>query len=308
MAAIASAQSPMLDLEIGAAPAGATVGATVDVPVTIISDTLQPSALLFFLEFDEALLRFEEVLPGPAVPDDKILDSRLLDGGDGDSATVSMIVFGLDQVTIPDGVVFILRFEILSMGEDGVIPLIAIDASATTAGANIEEITVNATDGAIDLTCNVLALPTNIQASTNRTDGVRVTWAAVDGATEYRVYRGPGNAQSPDEAAPISPWFDGLAYLDTAAPAPIESGAFGCTVAPVNVRYFVQAREREFCLSPFGGPVSGSRALPQAKTLAAGLPTIPKADLALMAFALALPTMVCRKSRSTMSTSSTHTK
>lgn len=60
------------------------------------------------------------------------------------------------------------------------------------------------------------AAPTNISASTNRSDGINISWTAVTGATSYGIWYGPTptSASTPDFT--VTP--PSTSYLDTGAP------------------------------------------------------------------------------------------
>ncbi len=284
LTAFAQEQKQSLTLQIGSAPAGTMVGDIVEVPVTIESGASLPSIVILFIEFDDTLLEYRSARLGESVPEDKILET-FLDDGEGESlASLSLIAFGFDQVVIGDGTLFVIEFEVLDGGVSGVVPLVAADSSATTPGPDITNIVVIAHDGGIDLSCTTLDTPGNLNASSNRSDGVFLSWNAVDGAAEYRVFRGPGNATSPEEAAPITDWISATEFLDSSAPRAMTADAFGCAVEAVTVRYWVRARERELCESNYGGPASGERAAPAAKATPAS--TIPVENAALNFLAL----------------------
>jgi C1A family cysteine protease/fibronectin type 3 domain-containing protein len=61
-----------------------------------------------------------------------------------------------------------------------------------------------------------LAVPGGVTATTNRTDGVRVAWQAVAGASHYRVARATSAAGT---KTLLGSWQTGTAHLDTAATA-----------------------------------------------------------------------------------------
>lgn len=108
--------------------------------------------------------------------------------------------------------------------------------------------------------CAPAAVPADVQATTDRSDGVRITWTPVTGL-EYRVFR-----QSADDPSPLplgTTWTQEGAFLDESAPRPARAG--GClsaTFTPVTSRYWVVSRDRltRCPAQPSGEGVEGSRA------------------------------------------------
>lgn len=100
-----------------------------------------------------------------------------------------------------------------------------------------------------------LATPTGLSATTNRTDGINISWNAVSGAAYYGVwYRGgaPSYDSNPDFGGPNNPnLITGTSYLDTS----IGAG--------VTRSYDVQAFRSgnpTGTKSDWAGPVTGTRA------------------------------------------------
>ncbi len=88
------------------------------------------------------------------------------------------------------------------------------------------------TTGSAAVALSKLATPTNVAASTNRTDGINITWSAVANAAYYGVWYGgqPSYNNVPDFGGPNNPTaITGTSYLDTS----VGSG--------VTRDYYVQA-------------------------------------------------------------------
>lgn len=91
-----------------------------------------------------------------------------------------------------------------------------------------------------------LAVPTGVSATTGNAAGVTVKWAAVTGATSYKVGRGALGASEPSDV------FDSTtsrSYLDATA------------VPGVRYAYFVRAVSSA-CESPWSASATGSRSIP----------------------------------------------
>lgn len=87
-----------------------------------------------------------------------------------------------------------------------------VEAATSSSGDNASDYSYSSTGLA---TSNDLDPPTNVLASDNLVDKVRVTWDTVFGATHYQVYRRPqGTITKP---TPISGWQTGTSYDDTSA-------------------------------------------------------------------------------------------
>lgn len=90
-------------------------------------------------------------------------------------------------------------------------------------------------------TCVAPAAPAGVQASDGTyPDRVRVTWPAVSGATQYRVFRGEGN--DPAMATELSPWISVTSFDDTTAAPPSSGGGCSGGTSPHYYNYWVKAR------------------------------------------------------------------
>lgn len=122
--------------------------------------------------------------------------------------------------------------------------------------------------------CVAPAAPGNVAATSNLSDRVDVSWDAVAGATEYRVFRAAAN--NPETAVPISGWIDALTFSDTGAPPPNVPSASGCGAPPppepVPRFYWVRARSGPDCEGSLGGGVQGARSA--AKSTAASVSVV----------------------------------
>ena len=100
-----------------------------------------------------------------------------------------------------------------------------------------------------------LATPTGLSATTNRTDGINISWNAVSGAAYYGVwYRGgaPSYDSNPDFGGPNNPnLITGTSYLDTSIGAGVTRS--------YDVQAF-QSGNPTGTKSEYGGPVTGTRA------------------------------------------------
>ena len=211
----------------------------------------------------------------------------------------SLAVLGLDTA-IPDGEILTIAFEVLEAAqpndsltirgvpaddpilipnENGFYEEFASSASTGTG----QRLTVNHTDGLVQIGCDAAETPANVTATRNRADGVLVSWTPVTDATgvpEYRVFRGA--LADVNTAVPIgSAWQTETSFLDITAAVPIIVGEGGCAGAPDTVvteyYYWVKARTADVgCESAFQTlGTLGYRTL--AKTLAAAR-ALPPAD------------------------------
>ncbi len=99
--------------------------------------------------------------------------------------------------------------------------------------------------------------PAEVSASDGTyADRVQVTWTAVPGATEYRVYR--SLTDDPDTATPVSAWISVTAYADASAAVAQSGGCRGSKADGVVYYYWVLARNG--CSeSGFGASDAGHR-------------------------------------------------
>jgi hypothetical protein len=116
-------------------------------------------------------------------------------------------------------------------------------------GNNEGYLSVNASGGTYSTSpaTSFLATPSP-SASTNRTDGILISWGAIPNASTYGVwYRGgaPSYNSSPD-----FPTTSGLSYLDTSAPVGTRQ---------YDVQAYPASGSTSFVKSQWGGPATGTR-------------------------------------------------
>ncbi|NIA14012.1 MAG: hypothetical protein GWP08_08020 [Nitrospiraceae bacterium] len=237
------------------------VGELVEVPVTLTTNGTDPATILFSLVFDAAKLAFVETEVGPAtLAAGKYV--RTYESGPGD---LRFIVTGNENF-MGNGVLFWIVFEILPAAAQETLGLDGMDASAADPGGTGIAITV--IDGSVQANCAGPAAPAGVTATQGQTDGVRVSWDAVDGAIDYRVYR--ALVDDVELAEPLSDWVPVLTVLDaTAVPASATGG--GCAgpfaLTPVNYHYWVRARNSADCPGDFSDSAMGNRGAAKALDL-----------------------------------------
>lgn len=244
--AYAAAGAPDAVLEIGDV-GGAALGESVTVPVTITTNGYEPATVVFFLLFDPAKLAFQHAALGPAVQDPGA-------GLTADDSVPGQVGFALfvfpqtDEPPIVDGLLLTAVFEVLSV--PGEPPSFA-GARLTVASEEAEYIPAVITGN-----CGAPEPPSGLSASSNRTDGILVSWSAAQTAASYRVYRNTG--PEVDGAKPVSEWIAKTAFLDaTALPSTPGQGCAGPQA--LTYWYWVSAKDAEGCASALGGPVQGTR-------------------------------------------------
>ena len=146
------------------------------------------------------------------------------------------------------------------------------------AGQYVVQLLVN--DGAFDSTPDVVTIyagvnpggcteiptaPSNVSATDGAfSDRVQVSWAKVDNAEEYRVWR--ADSDDPTKASAISGWISTNVYNDTGALAATVEEAQGCACGAepaitYNYHYYwIEARSEEDCESDMSNSDSGYRA------------------------------------------------
>lgn len=223
-------------------------GSRVTVPVAIENAGVDPTIIIFFIDFDGSKLTFVEGEAGDAVPEGKLVDII-----DGENA-VAIAIFGLNLDPILDGTLVTLTFDIAADATGA----IALDGRSTSSATDAEAQSIGLTlvTGTIGLTCGDLPAPANVQASDEEVEGVFVTWDAVTGAAEYRVYRNTVNESASSTA--LSGWIADTEFLDESALD--SSGSAGCAPDTVGTTfyYWVVASSAAGCESPFSAPDSGS--------------------------------------------------
>lgn len=238
---------------------------------------------------------------------------------------VGIAIFGLNSTTLADGRLLTLALKLLPGGDDALRldvegvdagnPLDPIDigggmASYSSAsyinGTQEVSLPVTFDDGYVLTACGPVAdVPQNVQASTARLDGVRVTWDALSGGgTEYRVYR--AMTDDPSQALPLGEgWLAGTSFLDVTAYYPATILPQGCLqgdLEAVNRHfYWVKARTASDCESGFqANGVSGYRGPAKAAELAEANVLLNGVGLLLLVTALLLAarrrqTAACRR-------------
>ena len=123
--------------------------------------------------------------------------------------------------------------------------------------------------GAAQPCANPPAAPQNVAASDGTyVDRVEVAWQAVDGATEYRLWR--SGTDDVATAVAISNWIGARVYNDTTAPAATVEQGQGCAcqepAITLNYQYYwVEARSNAECVSEKSVYDRGHRAAPASK-------------------------------------------
>lgn len=269
----AEKQTATATLSIGSPPAGAQVGDRVQVPVTLVADSISPTSILLVLEFDTGKLAFVDAQVGPSVPSAHGIQPFAVEGPSVTRLSIVIFEFSLMPTPIPDGVVFLIDFDIIGGGANEAISIRA-DTDSSAADADDNDLTLTLEDGVIDLGCPVVTSPTGVAASEGDTDGVLVTWTAVAGLTEYQVYR--SDTADSTGAAPLSGWISDTTFFDATADLPITVPGSGCNATPttmlVEYSYFVKSRLNANCESAFSLSDIGSRGVLPAKAVESALP------------------------------------
>jgi hypothetical protein len=225
-------------------------GQTIEVPVTIQSNAVPASTAALFLQFDAEKLSVTGVAAGEALPSGKEVQNNASAG------KVGLIAFGLGEAPLDDGVLFVVSFDTAEASNGDTLSVQGAQASA--AGIDAAALGVSVADGAIVLGCPGVGLPSGIQATDDDPDGVSISWVAVAGAVEYRVYRSSTGVVA--EAEPIGAWSAETTLFDDTMP-PSSGGGLACSgEAGDTFYYWVAARTSTDCESGLGGPSAGSRA------------------------------------------------
>ncbi len=226
-------------------------GQTAQVPVTIQATGTPASTAILFLQFDPEKLSVTGVTAGEAMPAGKEVQSN---AGDGE---VGLIAFGLGEAPLSDGVLFMVSFNTANTLDGDILTIQGAQASA--AGIDATPLQVSINNGSIAVGCSGIGTPSGIQASDDDPDGVSVSWVAVEGASEYRVYRSATDLEA--DANPISGWIAATSFFDDTAPSSADAG-MACTGDSMTASYYwIAARSPVGCESNLGGPLAGSRAV-----------------------------------------------
>lgn len=279
-----------VSVTIGAAVGNA--GDEVEVPLTLETGGLAETMVLF-VDYDPALVRpaqqFYEfvqtdqagdpirdedgnvVATRSAVrPESSVTDAgKLIQSTVHGEGYISIAIVGIDTSTLAAGPLCTVAFEIrpgvseldsiLLDGDD-----VSSSAAATSADSEIPlDIAVDFADGGIATGCDRPEAPEGVWATSNRNDGVKVTWIAIaDEDAEYRVYR---NTQLDiASAVPLGEaWQTEASFFDLTALTREVVPDPGCPRRPIvsNITYYwVRARNAEGCISEFSAaPATGGR-------------------------------------------------
>jgi hypothetical protein len=177
---------------------------------------------------------------------------------------------------LESGVLLSIAFRVLDPNADALTvdgiasddPALCLTAQAgsckksSASTPSVQSVLVAVEDRAVTLPCEPPVAPSGLQASTNRNDGVLLTWQSLPGTVEYRVCAAPIN--DPGAAVPLGEgWLQTTSYLDEGAPLPREMRRLGCLrrYETVGRYYWVVSRDSTtHCESaPTGGGVLGAR-------------------------------------------------
>jgi len=247
-------------------------GETVEVPIHIASLGTEPEVLILVVEFDPTLLapateyyefvqsdlegnvttKLSAVRPSQALRD---RDMIVLPSFDRRGA-VSVAIFALGEITIPDGLLLTLALEIAPEAEEGQALGVRGDSrNSSAADGDASHLSLEMVNGEIRIGCTPPPAPGNIAASQGQGSGVTVTWSPIaELGAVYRVYR--SRQDSPDTAMPLGEgWQTGTSFTDLSAEAPSLQPQPGCLVPDlaehVNYHYWVRARRPDGCASAF---------------------------------------------------------
>lgn len=207
----------------------------------------RPSAIAFWLEYDNAKLDFVDAIPGAVVT----LAGKDVSWDFPSPGRVSFLIFGLNSYRIASGLVLSVTFAI----DDGAKPddefeLHGLNFSATDPSAN--PIPTVFDDGSIEvLQCFQPSAPTNFTA----TDGifgdrVQLTWLPVFGAQSYSIYRSTTNNPSTSSviAVTVLPFYSDFSAVPAAFGSSGAGGCGGNTGQSLQfTRYYYWVRSQNIC-------------------------------------------------------------
>jgi hypothetical protein len=266
-------------------------GDSAEIQVNLATGAAQPAAMILFFTYDNSKLepiadyyqfvdedlqgnpvtKRSAVRPGPVLDQaDKLIMTEVAPG------EVAVAIFGLNETTVASGGLLTIAFEILSAAQIGDELIVAGDPDSSASPANAETmapIGVVFESGFVSVGCLSPPAPTNISATSNRSDGVLVSWSGIGiiGA-EYRVFR--SDASDGAGAQPLGDsWQTGTTFLDVSAALPVVTPPPGCGGEPIvdetRYYYWVKSRTSDGCESDLAGPAEGVRAA--AKQLGAAI-------------------------------------
>lgn len=230
-------------IELAIGSGSGRVNDTVRIPVAITTNGTAPAVIVFSVAYNQSKL---SVAPSGAVQAGSAVTAAGKDVYYAASLGTLVIVIAGGLAAVGDGALVGVDFKITAPATVGdILSLQGTGGSGATVDAVL--VPVGFTNGQIEVTqaagCTVPAAPTGISATDGvYGDRVRITWSAVPGATEYRVYRNTVNVAS--GAAPVSPWISDTAFSDLTAAASIMPT--GCSGGSSSV-YYYWVRARNHC-------------------------------------------------------------
>ncbi len=279
------------DIEIRLGNALTSAGASVEVPVEIAyNEEEAPTSLLFFIEYDpefvtpdKTYFELHEIdelglpiidLAGNTRTESSAirLDDALRRAGKYVDATVyaeegviGVFIAGAPDIALPQGALCTLAFAadsevalsfiayLRGVATEDPIELDGDNVASLGSASTNTSLSVDFQTGKITFqSCNSTPdRPKNVVASTDRPDGVRIAWDAVEGdGVEYRVYR----ADTPvfQDAVPLGAgWQAATAFVDISAEAAGDEAAAGCFRPAYgqgrDYYYWVKARSESGC-------------------------------------------------------------
>jgi hypothetical protein len=226
-APVAMAVDSEPDAVLAVGTASGNAGDEISLPVTLIANGTQASAINLELQYDPQQLLYKSVTTGPAASS----VDKYADGYQDEVGIVHIIIYGMNTNSMGNGVIAEVVFEVVSGGTGMYVT--ASDAAVATV------------DTVLAANRLVYYASAQVTASQGQSDGVLVQWAAVPGATAYQLYRSEAN--DPQNAEAITDWLaaPGTSYHDTSAAAATVSGS-GCAGANGSTEptyyYWVRAR------------------------------------------------------------------
>lgn len=286
-------------LTVTLGPAGANIGETAEMPVSLQSSGTAPATVILFLSYDAAKLAPDTTyysisqngLSGAVqagksavrpeiktVTADKFVDTEVYSG------VLAIAVTGMNTATLGNGICLSVAFKVLAGAQENEdIPVTGLDATQSTvqlangpalssaASASAQAISVSFVNASLHVGCSAIDTPTGVIATQGQSTGVTVAWTAIaDASAAYQVLRGSSSDAS--TAIAVSDWQSAVSFDDTLTSAPVQTSAGGCFSNPTytytHYYYWVKARNAAGCESGLSTPAAdGYRGV--AKALAA---------------------------------------
>lgn len=268
---LSEGQEASVSLTIGST--AAVVGAVVEIPVTIAATDIVPNTVVFHVEFEPDVLAYDGFDSGDVITEGFLVSDSSDVGTREDH--VAFIVYEFDQsfTGLEDGILLILRFEVLAEPPSGATTLHGANPSAAATGSEGEVINIptSISDGFIVTDCDPPLAPENVDAGRQAGSmNNEVSWDPVQGdGIEYRVYRSVSN--DPLTAVALADWSSATMFVDTNVPSNGGMGCPGEASGGLFVYYWVKARNTPGCESAF----SASAAAPSRDAKDTLLATIP---------------------------------